>query len=113
MINANRYRHTGRTYVNISRASEYCCARYLGLTPQAMDLSRLRRSTTPPAAVFEPRSGGIFIAWGVSPRNVGREKFISREAATDNRKEDGCGSWSPSHHAVRRARLADSAVVVG
>jgi len=45
MINADRYRHTGRTYVNISRAPEYCDTHYLGLTPQAKYLSPLRGLT--------------------------------------------------------------------
>jgi hypothetical protein len=31
----------------------------------------------------KPRSGGIFIAWGVSPRNTGITIWTSREAATD------------------------------
>jgi len=44
MINADRYRHTGRTYVNISGAHIWGPHRNLGLTPQAMNMRRLRRS---------------------------------------------------------------------
>ena len=29
----------------------------------------------------KPRSGGIFIAWGVSPRNTGITTWTSRDAA--------------------------------
>jgi len=36
MINADRYRHTGRTYVNIFRAHRIGRFSFLGLTPQAM-----------------------------------------------------------------------------
>jgi hypothetical protein len=43
MINANRYRHAGRTYVIIFRAGDFEARCYLGLTPQAMSMPRLRR----------------------------------------------------------------------
>jgi hypothetical protein len=35
-----------------------------------------------PSHGVKPRSGGIFIAWGVSPRNTGITIWTSREAAT-------------------------------
>jgi len=41
MINAERYRHTGRTYVNISGALQIIWLLFLGLTPQAKYLSPL------------------------------------------------------------------------
>ena len=42
MINANRYRHTGRTYVNIFRAGLSRHPGTPGLTPGATNLSPLR-----------------------------------------------------------------------
>ena len=45
MIDADRYHHTGRTYVNIFRAHLIGAISYLGLTPQAMDLAPLRGFT--------------------------------------------------------------------
>ena len=50
MIDADRYRHTGRTYVNISGAHFKRADWNLGLTPQAMNLSRLRRSIAGPTS---------------------------------------------------------------
>ena len=44
MINADRYHHTGRTYVNISGAFSIIVPLYLGLTPQAKYLPPLRGS---------------------------------------------------------------------
>jgi len=45
MINADRYRHTGRTYVNISGAVILLISHSLGLTPQAKYLPPLRGSS--------------------------------------------------------------------
>jgi len=45
MINADRYRHTGRTYVNISGALPLFPIEIPGLTPQAMYLPPLRGSS--------------------------------------------------------------------
>ena len=44
MIDADRYHHTGRTYVNIFRADWFFRPLFLGLTPQAMCLPPLRGS---------------------------------------------------------------------
>ena len=62
---------------------------FLGLTPQAKHLSRLRRSldafnTFLDTTCDEPRSGGICIAWGVSPRIQEAKKIMSPGGATDS-----------------------------
>jgi len=36
MMSPDRYHHTGRTYVHISRARGFFDVRFLGLTPQAI-----------------------------------------------------------------------------
>jgi len=54
----------------------------LGLTPQANHLSRLRRWESVGFSECEPRSGDIWIAWGVSPRNDGSNNSLSGGAAT-------------------------------
>ena len=60
---------------------------FLGLTPQAIHLSRLRRSgiaETLPGD--EPRSGEINLAWGVSPRD---ERWKKKEKPrSGNKKRD-------------------------
>ncbi len=45
MIDADRYHHAGRTYVNIFRAQGIILTDFLGLTPQAMNLTPLRGSS--------------------------------------------------------------------
>ena len=55
MINADRYHHTGRTYVNISRAPVFDDIPYLGLTPQA---KMCRRFAALWNAAFFPRGAG-------------------------------------------------------
>jgi hypothetical protein len=49
--------------------------------PQITQINENRRNSR----TKEPRSGGINIAWGVSPRNLVNKKDKSREAATPER----------------------------
>jgi len=89
--------HAAATICRPLGALGFCNTHHLGLTPQAMSLSRLRRLITSPIPrnlsqktpnlpsdrSSQPRSGGILIAWGVNPRVENQHNRNSREGATD------------------------------